>query len=766
MKATTLVCCVSQAQRERRWFEDEGLGAEVAAGRATTRALINRIGTAYSEYVFKTFLPMTVGRLGQESLRCASRQVEMGLPPSPGNLQDGSVLDRLRTAAITRSHKLIGKCFDEATREYDTDALARLQTLLYEAVPTETTTGVREVAATLERIRAATAAACGVMEQSVGQSWRAKYTTALNDNALPFRLQRFPTFRDQLARYCAQEAPHLSDATLPSVLGFLDRALTVESSHVTLVHTLSADAIGVTIRLASEQIVGAIIHYFAVGFVVPTADQLARGLRRVVATTFSNGRQEQEAGYAERDMLVARQHRVDTTARQLLQLVDPSVSTECDGPLANTVRQVLPNLPDAAFSVELRQCVANGAGLKSPVYGGQNNAFVIVSRRGDGTQLSGGGLPFTAVVWRTAGGGTPLPVKITDNADGMYTGSYTVPLEEVNAAIAATPGDAGRPKLTAEFACCVTLYGLPVPGSPFHVNVHAVDPKWFKVSAVEPAVVGAGTPVTYTVGLSRVSWSRRPQLAPRAVRFTAGLYSLDGRGRLAAQQAEARVVGNADGSYTVQCTTPAVNAATKYGVAVCLGETHIRGSPAAVTVVPGRVLTYQSDFDTNGVLYHIGTTGGTEVYQNPLNRGVVATASAGGGRRGASNILNHQYNGGYAQASCIYGQNNIMWFSIDLGANRRLTPTYYTLRGLYARNWKLEGSHDGTSWTTLREHKNDVSFTDQYGNWQQNGTTHTASWPLEPTHGSFRYIRISSNDTSWGQMSCYGFEFYGFLEEQ
>jgi GTP-binding protein EngB required for normal cell division len=39
-----------QAQRERRWFEEKGLGSEVEAGHATTRALIDRIGAAYSEY--------------------------------------------------------------------------------------------------------------------------------------------------------------------------------------------------------------------------------------------------------------------------------------------------------------------------------------------------------------------------------------------------------------------------------------------------------------------------------------------------------------------------------------------------------------------------------------------------------------------------------------------------------------------------------------------------------------------------------------------
>jgi hypothetical protein len=735
---------------------------------------------------------MTVGRLGQESLRCASRQVEMGLPPSPGDLQPGGDHARLRGAALDRATELIVACFAEATREYDTVTLAALQTALHAAIPEESHATIRDSAISLDAIRMAAAVACADVETAVARAWHDKVVATLADDALPFRLQRFSRFRRRLAAYCAAEAPHLSDATLPAVLGFLDQALTVTSSPVTLEHVLCADGARVTIRLARAQLIGAIIHHFALGFVVPTEHQLATGLTAVVDTVFQDHVQEQEAESADRKVLAARQHRVDTSARQLLQLVDPEIPADSDQPLAETVRSVLPKLFDAhpAFSVELRQCGAAGPGLRGPVYGGQRNVFMITSKRIDSTPLTSGGLPFVATLWRAVGGGTPFPVTVSDNGDGTYACTYTVPLPEVDAAITAAHGDEGRAAMSAEYMCGVSLYGLPVRGSPFRITVHTVDPEWYTVDGIAGM---SATEATFNV-VQRAGDHQAPQSVVRdplplpaaAVQLRVGIHRLDDGRRLVGRQlATATMVGNADGTCTVRYTAPAVGAATEYSISVCLGETHIVGSPATITVVPGRLFTYQSDFDKNGVLHYIGANGGpARAYQTPDHRGVTVSGYPTGAHSlpiFMNNIVSHEYTG----CACVTPnkQYNVprtvptcVWISIDLGAARRLRLTHYTLRFLNLRKWQIEGSEDGNVWTPLKVHQNDNSFVSvsrvsHQGAYDQGnrGYKTTASWPVDPAQGSFRHFRLYSDDEKLhdhqhGYMMCGGIELYGFFE--
>ena len=63
--------------------------------------------------------------------------------------------------------------------------------------------------------------------------------------------------------------------------------------------------------------------------------------------------------------------------------------------------------------------------------------------------------------------------------------------------------------------------------------------------------------------------------------------------------------------------------------------------------------------------------------------------------------------------------------AVDL--QRQLQPTHYCLRSdcnsYKLRNWRLEGSNDGSSWTTLREHRGDASLS---------GERRLAALPLVP----------------------------------
>ena len=176
---------------------------------------------------------------------------------------------------------------------------------------------------------------------------------------------------------------------------------------------------------------------------------------------------------------------------------------------------------------------------------------------------------------------------------------------------------------------------------------------------------------------------------------------------------------------------------------------------------------YSTPFDTNGVLYHIATAGGTRPYANPHDSGeVIATVSS------SPNLPRSPMFGklsGFVQhthpSSVIYfvSQGLNPWMAVDLGEGRSLRPTHYCLRsdqhaGHKLRSWRLEGSNGGEEWTPLRTHMNDTSLAQT--------AMSVAGWPIEGIEGAFRHFRIilagvSSNGTE--MLMCTGIELYGLL---
>ena len=178
-------------------------------------------------------------------------------------------------------------------------------------------------------------------------------------------------------------------------------------------------------------------------------------------------------------------------------------------------------------------------------------------------------------------------------------------------------------------------------------------------------------------------------------------------------------------------------------------------------VAPGKTFTYESDFDENGLLYYIGTgEGAGEPYANPAEAGriavtrssdLVGTANAAAGRTDTM--------------SCTDGEPD-GWYKFDLGPERRVVPTHYTLKHggsagyCRLRHWVLEGSNDDATWTVLKTHTEDRSFPScGYG---------TASWPITGYTGEpVRYLRIRSTGPDSSGRCHYvrvgGFEVYGTL---
>ena len=104
------------------------------------------------------------------------------------------------------------------------------------------------------------------------------------------------------------------------------------------------------------------------------------------------------------------------------------------------------------------------------------------------------------------------------------------------------------------------------------------------------------------------------------------------------------------------------------------------------------------------------------------------------------------------------------WMSVDLGAGRSLVPNHYCLRNWdhaenVLRNWRFEGSQDGSTWIPLKDHRNDSTIpVAKHG---------VGEWRVETNAPQgFRHFRIfqtGRNSSSYHYLMCSGIEIYGVL---
>ncbi|VDN22260.1 unnamed protein product [Gongylonema pulchrum] len=185
---------------------------------------------------------------------------------------------------------------------------------------------------------------------------------------------------------------------------------------------------------------------------------------------------------------------------------------------------------------------------------------------------------------------------------------------------------------------------------------------------------------------------------------------------------------------------------------------------------------YTSDFDENGIIYWLGTNGGTVAeWTNPASVSVVCVTCSDGERLPYGrheDILSRDVNA----LNCHTSDDKNAHFTVDLGVY--VYPDTYTLRhargyGRSAlRTWLLQGSVDGNTWDVLMVHEGDTSLSHPGS---------TATWPLSCNEGKgishyivlmglslgspYRYIRIAQNGKNASNQNHYlslsGFEIYG-----
>jgi len=115
--------------------------------------------------------------------------------------------------------------------------------------------------------------------------------------------------------------------------------------------------------------------------------------------------------------------------------------------------------------------------------------------------------------------------------------------------------------------------------------------------------------------------------------------------------------------------------------------------------------------DNTGILYWIGTQEGkVPTYNNPIDGDVTVRMSTIAGS-GVRSLADRNYTSSPVENS--YGGDSAPWIEFDF-KKYKVRPTHYFLaqeQDHYLRNWRIEGSDDGTTWTTIRSHEADATIT-------------------------------------------------------
>ncbi|QHG15809.1 discoidin domain-containing protein [Nostoc sp. ATCC 53789] len=165
-------------------------------------------------------------------------------------------------------------------------------------------------------------------------------------------------------------------------------------------------------------------------------------------------------------------------------------------------------------------------------------------------------------------------------------------------------------------------------------------------------------------------------------------------------------------------------------------------------------LTYSSNGDDNGLFYYLGTNGKTTFWVNPATTSaliVTASSTEGGSPVGLSDRSASEY---YSNISA----NNWIKYQIDTG--KKLKCNYYSIRSrannvdYYPRNWILQGSNDGSTWTDLDTQVNNTTIS-SISQWLSLPVTSTTAYSY------FRLLQNGVDSSGVGYLCLGEIELYG-----
>jgi len=130
--------------------------------------------------------------------------------------------------------------------------------------------------------------------------------------------------------------------------------------------------------------------------------------------------------------------------------------------------------------------------------------------------------------------------------------------------------------------------------------------------------------------------------------------------------------------------------------------------------------------DAQGLIYYLGSAGGTRPFVNPAQTGCVRIESCVWKKGAASDVVSVHRD---MQVDSWSEDIRDAWFQVELPEGIQISPRHYTLRhghrsGARLRNWVLLTSMDGDHWVVASHHKNDESLKGAYAVHTWEITTH------------------------------------------
>ncbi len=154
-------------------------------------------------------------------------------------------------------------------------------------------------------------------------------------------------------------------------------------------------------------------------------------------------------------------------------------------------------------------------------------------------------------------------------------------------------------------------------------------------------------------------------------------------------------------------------------------------------------LSYSSDSEGNGLFHWLGTGGRTREWINPAASGAMRVRSSKPMSGAPEGLV-----GRATVAGGICKDARGQWVEIDIGKDRLLNPTHYSMRpGQCCRlgNWRLEASEGRAEWVALSTH------TDEF--WEADRAVKT--WRLPEKRHFFRWFRFVGTGRDGESATCY-----------
>lgn len=172
---------------------------------------------------------------------------------------------------------------------------------------------------------------------------------------------------------------------------------------------------------------------------------------------------------------------------------------------------------------------------------------------------------------------------------------------------------------------------------------------------------------------------------------------------------------------------------------------------------PLETFTFSSNGDNGGFIYWLGTSGRRDRFTNPMEKGRVRVTSSGMAQGSEALLVARK------RQPCWTAATPDAWICLDLGRNRALKPTHYTLcngspdPGMDLTAWALEG-YDATKDAWLNLHAGPVEpLPSPWG---------VKTYPVDSKNKAWRYLRLhlaGANSKGTMEMPVCAWEFYGQL---